>query len=478
MTSPSVQRHANRLHGFSAKRTLDLAQNLYEKYKLITYPRTDSRHLTKDIAATLGKVTGAISGPYQNLLATGTGSRALGRRFVDDAKVSDHHAIIPTGSSQSPPAGSDEAKIYDLVCRRLLAAWHKDHVWSVTTVITTIVCPSEKEPQEENAAPLVDRYISSGASVEQEGWKMLDLGFGESKAKRKSKKGETRDPSQPGGSAPSPSKAEDEQKIPPGLTERQPLRVTAAEAVEKKTRPPKRFTEGTLLTAMESAGKTLEEKELSDAMKERGLGTPATRAAIIETLLRREYIVRKGKSLEATEKGIHLIEAVHPAVKSPAMTGEWESRLRQIERGEGKLRDFMQRIEEYVREVVGGEPAKPFVQARSSNGAAAPAATGTPVGTGNPAGPHSHPLSDPPSSPNPHPSKEPRSRLPPAKRVSQTCFAPPSASSHSARTKKKSAKPLPKAGTCCWSCPPAPANPSATSSPASPAAASPWSSAP
>ena len=405
-----LQRHANRLHGFSAKRTLDLAQNLYEKYKLITYPRTDSRHLTKDIAATLGKVTGAISGPYQNLLAAGTGSRALGRRFVDDAKVSDHHAIIPTGSSQSPPPGSDEAKIYDLVCRRLLAAWHKDHVWSVTTVIMAIISP----PQEEDAEPLVDRYISSGASVEQEGWKVLDPGFGESKAKRKSKKGETRDPSQPGGSAPSPSKAEDEQKIPPGLSEAQPLRVTAAEAVEKKTRPPKRFTEGTLLTAMESAGKTLEEKELSDAMKDRGLGTPATRAAIIETLLRREYIVRKGKSLEATEKGIHLIEAVHPAVKSPAMTGEWESRLRQIERGEGKLRDFMQRIEEYVREVVGGEPAKPFGQARSSNGAAAPAATGTPVGTGNPAGPHSHPLSDPPSSPNPHPSKEPP--FPPAPR--------------------------------------------------------------
>ena len=403
-----LQRHANRLHGFSAKRTLDLAQNLYEKYKLITYPRTDSRHLTKDIAATLGKVTGAISGPYENLLAAGTGSRALGRRFVDDAKVSDHHAIIPTGSSQSPPAGSDEAKIYDLVCRRLLAAWHKDHVWSVTTVITAIVSPSD----EENAEPLVDRYFSSGASVEQEGWKVLDLGFGESKAKRKSKKG---DQSQPG-DAP-PSKGGDEQKIPPGLTEDQPLRVTAAEAVEKKTRPPKRFTEGTLLTAMESAGKTLEEKELSDAMKDRGLGTPATRAAIIETLLRREYIVRKGKSLEATEKGIQLIDAVHPAVKSPAMTGEWESRLRQIERGEAKLRDFMQRIEEYVREVVGGEPAKPFSQARSSNGAAAPVATGTPVGTGNPASPHSsvgsrslegpHSLEGPPSPPSPHLSEDP-----------------------------------------------------------------------
>jgi len=418
-----LQRHANRLFGFSAKRTLELAQNLYEKHKLITYPRTDSRHLTKDIAATLGKVTSAISGHYEGLLAPGTGSRALGRRFVDDAKVSDHHAIIPTGSSKFPQAGSDEAKIYDLVCRRLLAAWHKNHIWAVTTVITAISSPAE----EIKAEPLIDRYFSTGTAIEQDGWKVLDLGFGERKAKRKSKKRESEDESQPGSSQSkgpdsSQSKAkagDDEQKIPPGLAEGQPQRVTKAESVAKKTRPPKRFTEGTLLTAMESAGKTLEEKELSDAMKDRGLGTPATRAAIIETLLRREYILRKGKSLEATEKGINLIDAVHPEVKSPAMTGEWESRLRQIERGEAKFQDFMHRIEEYVSEVVGGKPAKPFGPAqvsqptgRSSNGAAATVAAGIPAGQ------HSRPLSqpplsdphaspNPPSSPNPRPSKEP-----------------------------------------------------------------------
>ena len=407
-----LQRHANRLFGLSAKRTLELAQNLYEKQKLITYPRTDSRYLTKDIAATLGQVTSAISGPYKDLLAAGTGSRALGRRFVDDAKVSDHHAIIPTGSSQSPPAGSDEAKIYDLVCRRLLAAWHKDHIWAVTTVITAIHSPGEGEPAETQ----VDRYFSSGTAIEQDGWKVLDLGFGDRKAKRKSKKGESGDESQPS-SSPSKAKADDdEQKIPPGLAQGQSQRVTKAETLSKKTRPPKRFTEGTLLTAMESAGKTLEEKELSDAMKDRGLGTPATRAAIIETLLRREYILRKGKSLEVTEKGINLIDAVHPAVKSPAMTGEWESRLRQIERGEGKFQDFMRRIEEYVREVVGGKPAKPFGQAqgdqhtaRSSNGAAALLVAGRQA-TGAPS---SIPASDPPrsrnpsSAPSPHPFKEP-----------------------------------------------------------------------
>ena len=121
----------------------------------------------------------------------------------------------------------------------------------------------------------------------------------------------------------------------------------------KKTRPPKRLTDGTLLTAMETAGKTLDDRELSDAMKESGLGTPATRAQIIEVLLKRGFIVRRGKSIEATDKGIRLIDVVHPEVKSPAMTGQWEAYLKRIERGQAKLGPFISGIEEYVREVVG-----------------------------------------------------------------------------------------------------------------------------
>ena len=345
-----LQRHANRLYGFSAKRTLELAQALYEKHKLLTYPRTDSRHLSKDVAATLDKVTAAIAEPYGEAIAPGTGSRPLNRRFVDDAKVSDHHAIIPTTVRSPLPGGSDEAKIYDLVCRRLLSAWHKDHILAVTSVITAVT-----SAREDAAEPLIDRYFSSGSSVEQVGWKVLDAPFpkaGASKPRQENNQGV--DPTAQG------SGAEREQQLPAGLAAGQPRRVSAAEAVAKRTRPPRRFTEGTLLTAMESAGKTLEEQELSDAMKDRGLGTPATRAAIIETLLRREYIRRKGRSLEAEEKGIQLIGAVHPAVKSPAMTGEWEAELRKMERGQAKFDVFMRRIEDYVREVVGGERAKPF----------------------------------------------------------------------------------------------------------------------
>src|ERR1035438_6092956 len=333
-----LQRHANRLFGFSAQKTLDTAQALYERHKLISNPRTDSRPLSEDVARTLGRVAGAIAGPYREQLAPGTGERPLGRRFVDDSKVTDHHAIIPTTTSADQVSLTpEERKIYDLICRRLLSAWHGDHIWSVTTVITAI----------RNDAT-VDRYHTSGSAVRQIGWKVLDL------APAKAKKV---------GPA-TATAAEDgrgEQELPPGLSQGQPQDVLDAEVLKKKTRAPKRLTEGTLLTAMETAGKTLDEKELSDAMKETGLGTPATRASIIEVLLKREYIVRDGKSLEATDKGIRLIEVVHPEVKSPIMRGQWEAYLHRIQRGTAQLVPFVKGIEDYVREVVGkvGQVAAP-----------------------------------------------------------------------------------------------------------------------
>lgn len=321
-----LQRHANRLYGFSAQRTLDLAQLLYEKHKLISYPRTDSRHLSQDVAATLGRVVRAIARRYEGLVAPGTGERPLGKRFVDDAKVTDHHAILPTPTSpEGANLDADEERIYDLVCRRLLSAWHDEHVALVTTVITAIRNPG-----------VTDRYHSSGTAIQQAGWKVLDP----PKPKKKTKgKGE--------------EEAEAEALLPPGLEEGQPQTVIGIDAIKKKTRAPKRFTEAALLTAMETAGKTLDDKELSEAMKDSGLGTPATRAAIIEVLLKREYVVRKGKSLEATDKGIRLIDVVHPEVKSPAMTGQWEAYLQRIERGQAHLMPFLAGIEEYVKEVVG-----------------------------------------------------------------------------------------------------------------------------
>ena len=312
-----LQRAANRIFGWSAMRTLEVAQSLYESRKVLSYPRTDSRHLSQSVAATLPRIVRAISGPYREQLAPDTGDRPLGPRFVDDAKVSDHHAIIPTGiSPEKAGLSADEARLFDLVARRLLAAWHADHVYATTTVVTAIANSSPE--------PIIDRYRSQGSAVVVLGWRALE------------------------GTA----AADGEAQLPSGLARGQAQDVIDAEAERKRTRPPRRLTEATLLTAMETAGRTLEDRELSEAMRETGLGTPATRAAIIETLIERKYITRDGKSLAATDKGVELIEIVHPDVKSPLMTGQWEARLKRIERGSGELDAFMRDIEKYVCEVV------------------------------------------------------------------------------------------------------------------------------
>ncbi len=339
-----LQRHANRLFGWTAQKTLGLAQTLYERWKILSYPRTDSRHLSGDVAATLPEIVAAIRGPYEAELAPDTGLRELGRRFVDDAKVTDHHAILPTTARAAGlDLSADERTLYDLVCRRLLAAWHGDHVWGVTTVITAIRTPADPALDSEAS---VDRFHSVGTAIEEMGWKVLDLAprGGEPKAPRAPR---------PAGDGDEPGE-DTSQDLPSGLAAGLVRRVAAAEALAKRTRPPRRLTEGTLLTAMETAGKALDDKELSAAMRESGLGTPATRAETIETLLRRLYIERQGKALAATEKGIRLIEVVHPQVKSPEMTGRWEAELKRIERREKDLPTFLEEIETYVRDVVGG----------------------------------------------------------------------------------------------------------------------------
>jgi len=330
-----LQRHANRVHGLSAKETLAAAQSLYETRKLLTYPRTDSRHLSRDVAAGLPAVVAAIAGPYSRLLAPGTGERPLGRRFVDDARVTDHHAIVPTAvSAAGLDLTRDERHVYDLVCRRVLMAWHDEHVFAVTTVITRV--DSGGEP----AHP--DRFHSSGTMVQQAGWKVLDLPLSR--------------PTRPGVEG---RDGEAEPDLPPGLAAGQRKHVAGVEALAKQTRPPRRFTDATLLTAMETAGAHLDDRELSQAMKERGLGTPATRAEIIETLLRRGYAERQGKALAATDTGIRLVDLVPSPVKSAALTGEWEAQLARIRNREVRLPEFMVRIETFVRDLVGQTLASP-----------------------------------------------------------------------------------------------------------------------
>jgi DNA topoisomerase-3 len=181
-----LQRHANRLYGFTAKRTLDVAQALYEKYKVLSYPRTDSRHLSVAVAATLPAVIGTIASAYPGLVAAGSGERPLSKRFVDDSKVRDHHALVPTAESARLPPGSAEAKIYDLVCRRVLMAWHADRLESVTTVLTEIAPQAAPRP--------VDLYVTRGTSLEGPGWSVLEI-------KSKSKPDGASQPVIPGGLA-------------------------------------------------------------------------------------------------------------------------------------------------------------------------------------------------------------------------------------------------------------------------------------
>ncbi len=311
-----LQRHANRLFGFTASKTLSLAQSLYEQHKLISYPRTDSRHLTTDVVAELGAVVRTIASRYEGMVAEGSGQRPLHGRFVNNSKVRDHHAIIPTSVSASGKRLShDEILLYDLICRRLLMAWHADTKTRFVRVTTEVVSDDA-----------CDIFLSRGSQMTQVGWKVLDL-HGSS----------NREPSM---------------GLPDRLAEGQRSVVSQAEILNKETQPPKRFTDATLLSAMETAGKCLDDRELEDAMRERGLGTPATRASILETLIEREYLERNGKSLHATAKGIALIDGVHERVKSPGMTAEWEYALKRMEQGHGSLDEFVSNIERYVTDVV------------------------------------------------------------------------------------------------------------------------------
>jgi DNA topoisomerase-3 len=340
-----LQRHANLVFGFHAQQTLDLAQSLYEKRKAITYPRTDSRYLTPDLQGELPAIAAAVGHTYRHLIAAETGQSELGKRFVDASKVGDHHAIIPT---LTDPAKlglvGDEAKLFDLICRRFLMAWQGEYIYSSTSVTTQIVNIDQA------SNPVVDHYRSSGTTVHDLGWKRLEFSAGQGRT-----------------SAPAPTAKKDatdaataaEQALPRELEKGLQVRAIDAQVLKRQTKPPPRLSDATLLTAMESAGKALDEKELSQAMRESGLGTPATRASIIETLLKREYIVRQGKSFAATEKGIALIEMVHSEVKSPSMTGRWEQALQQFERRQtsgpavsSSLSNFLREIEAYVAEVV------------------------------------------------------------------------------------------------------------------------------
>ncbi|WP_217915680.1 DNA topoisomerase 3 [Miltoncostaea marina] len=326
----TLQREANGRFGFSASRTLSAAQALYDQHKLLTYPRTNSRYLSGDMAGQLKSVAsgvGAAAREYADAAryVLGLDRLPLGR-VVNDTKVTDHHAIIPTeGDHDLAGLSRDERRVYDMVARRFLAVFHPPARFERTVVETRVG---------------EHLFRSRGKVMIEAGWRAAY--------------GETADaPAGADGAAPS-GRAEDEaeQSLPP-LEVGQRVACERAEAVAKRTKPPARYSEGTLLRAMETAGKLVEDDEAAEAMKDAGIGTPATRAATIERLVDAGYVERDGRALRATDKGVGLIRMLGDHVlTSPELTGRWEQRLNRIERGEERPEEFRREIDGFTREVV------------------------------------------------------------------------------------------------------------------------------
>ena len=318
----SLQRDANTRYGFSARRTLAAAQRLYEEHKALTYPRTNSRYLTTDMVEEI-KPTAELVGAqkeYAKASAYVTGLDVLPlARVVNNEKVTDHHAIIPTKAEHAVDRmGDDDKRVYDMVVRRFLAVFHPEAVFENTRVETTVL------PAGGDAGGSVFR--TRGKLLLVAGWRGV---YGQMPSEAKS--------------AAEEDEGTDQQL--PKLAHGEQVQTLEIASDRKETKPPRRYSDASLLGAMETAGKLVDDEETREAMKDSGIGTPATRAAIIERLIQVGYIEREARSLVATDKGLNVIRLLgEHALTSPDMTGEWEHRLDKIERGEDSREKFMSDI--------------------------------------------------------------------------------------------------------------------------------------
>ena len=320
----TLQREANRYFGFTAQQTLDLVQSLYEK-KLLTYPRTDSQFITEDMESTARQVIGIVSRKLP--LFEGIAHKPDIGRITNNAKVTDHHAIIPTVQLENQDLTElpeSEQKIIRLVAMRLLSATGEKHIYDETSV--TLTCEGFE-------------FKAKGKTVVQDGWKAIERRFKET---LKSKE-----------------KDEPERSLP-SLNEKDILSSVDASVTEHYTSPPKSYTEDSLLSAMETAGNA----EFDDDTEKKGLGTPATRAGIIEKLVKGGFVERKGKSLVPTKDGNNLVCVLPEQITSPSMTAEWENTLMQIERGNADADKFLSGIVGMTSELV---KAYPFLSDTEAN---------------------------------------------------------------------------------------------------------------
>jgi len=314
----ALQREANSRLGFSAQKTLSTLQGLYERHKLVTYPRTDSRYISKDIVPTLkDRLQAVLSSRYrtavQQLLA---GEIKPGSRFVNDARVSDHHALLPTEQRADPQRlGADERALWEMIVARFLAVLSPPYRYQSITLITEV----EGE-----------QFLSRGIQVIDAGWRRIEQSVSD--------------------------KEEEEDEVPQAelSSHRQgdTVQVAGTEVKQGFTKPPPRYTEATLLDAMEHAGRFIDDKELRASIAQGGIGTPATRAEIIEKLLSHYYIERRGRTLFPTPRGLELLELVPGDLRSPELTARWEQRLARIARGEEKAGEFNRDIRKNATELV------------------------------------------------------------------------------------------------------------------------------
>lgn len=333
----TLQVECNKKWGWTADETLRLIQSLYEK-KVTTYPRVDTTYLSEDIYAKVPSILGNMT-PYAALTAPLLKSKLpKSKKVFDNSKVTDHHAIIPTGQSPTVLVGN-ERQLYHLIALRFIAAFYPDCKFLSTTVMAEVGKTGFK---------------ATGKVIEDAGWRRLY----ENNAANADESANQDDNS--------------DDRILPDFTvgESGPHEPSLQ---KRTTQPPKYYTEGTLLRAMESAGKTVEDEELREAMKENGIGRPSTRAAIIETLFKRKYIYRNRKSIMASQAGIDLISTINEELlKSAKLTGLWENKLRRIERGDYSASDFIQELKVLINEIVinvlsDNSKAKIFIDNSQSN---------------------------------------------------------------------------------------------------------------
>ena len=318
----TLQKEANSQHGFTAEHTLSIAQKLYEA-KFITYPRTSSRYISDDVFATLPKLFKNLENhsEYGEKVKLLPGSEDYCKNSVNVAKVTDHHALLITENA-AIGLFKDEKIVYDMILCRMIEAFSADCIKDITSVTAQVDHDVE--------------FGISGSIIRQTGWRALSL---KEKNNRQDKDADATD-------------NEVKEQVIPNWQEGQHITLSGCTITEGKTKPKPLHTESTLLAAMETAGKEIEDDTMRQAMKDSGIGTPATRAAIIETLLKREYMVRQQKKLVPTEKGLALHSVVkNMAIANVEMTGKWETELAKIERGEASADGFTHSIEGYTREI-------------------------------------------------------------------------------------------------------------------------------